>query len=260
MGAAGVGPRLCDVLRPLLAVLVVASALTGCSGCDEPAPGASASPVASAPPPTSAPASPQPPTTGPAAALEGYARASVLAPEDMPGYDARPPQPDDPAERQFDKAFAECARVVPPEGAFAEAESADYERAAEVGKGQVTSEAVVLPDAATARSDLDALRSPAAVACLRKTLVEQPDGPGPQVQVGRLSPATPPGADGVFGFVVTAPGSPDGPPLRIERVGAVVGTVRLTLLTFAFDEAVPAAERDRLLAAVVRRSAAAQQR
>ena len=194
------------------------------------------------------------------AELEARARASVLTPEDLPGYDARPPQPDDPAEAQFERAFAECARIVPPEGAFAEAESADYERAEGEVKGQITSEAVVLPDLATAQSDLTALRAPSAAACLRKALVEQPDGPGPGVTVAPLKVPVPAGATGAYGFSVTIPSGtePGSVPLRIERVGAVVGMVRLTLVTYSFGQPVPAAERDRLLASVVRRSAQAQ--
>ena len=91
---------------------------------------------------------------------------------DMPGYSASPATPstgDDPLGARFDR----CAGTVPTSKAVAEVQSDDFERASQAGFDGVSSDVLVMPNAALARKDLRAAGSKRARKCMAAAFTGQ---------------------------------------------------------------------------------------
>jgi hypothetical protein len=93
------------------------------------------------------------------------ARTINLTAGDMPGYSASRATPNT-GDGRFGARFDRCAGTVPTSKAVADVQSEDFERASQAGFDGVSSEVLVMPNAALARKDLRAAGSKRARKCM----------------------------------------------------------------------------------------------
>jgi hypothetical protein len=115
---------------------------------------------------------------------------------DMPGYSGSPATPstgDSPFSARFDR----CAGTVPTSKAVAEVQSDDFERSSQAGFDGVSSDVLVMPNAALARKDLRAAGSKRARKCMAAAFSGQKAVGGVKILSAKVTSLPAPAANGV---------------------------------------------------------------
>ncbi len=142
----------------LVMLVAVALALAACGGAADTRSAAPAATATTAAPTTAT-------TAVDVAADKAKARALVLRPSDLPaGWKATPHQ-DDPTDKAFDDELAAClGRPSPSTYLTARADSPDFAR----GDAEASSQAQLVRTAADFSADVDAIRGPKFMPCVRR--------------------------------------------------------------------------------------------
>jgi hypothetical protein len=117
---------------------------------------------------------------------------------DMPDYSASPATPN-PSDGRFSARFDRCAGTVPTSKAVAEVQSDDFERVGRAGYDAVSSDVLVMPNAALARKDLKAEGSKRARKCMAAAITGQKASGGVKILSVKVTslPAPAAGAVGI---------------------------------------------------------------
>jgi hypothetical protein len=124
------------------------------------------------------------------------ARTINLTGDDMPGYSSSRSTPST-GDGRFGKRFDRCAGTVPTSKAVADVQSNDFERSSQGSFDAVSSDVLVLPNAALARKDLRAAATKRARKCLAAAFTGQKAAGGVTILSAKVTSLPAPAANGV---------------------------------------------------------------
>jgi hypothetical protein len=117
---------------------------------------------------------------------------------DMPGYSGSPATPST-GDGRFGARFDRCAGTVPTSKAVADVQSDDFERASQAAFDAVSSDVLVMPNAALARKDMRAAGSKRARKCIAAAFTGQKAAGGVKILSAKVT-SLPALAAGVVGI------------------------------------------------------------
>jgi hypothetical protein len=216
-------------VRRLVMLAAAALALTACGGAADTADTESAAPQATA---TTAAATTT--TAVNVAADKAKARALVFTRSDLPaGWKATPHQ-DDPTDKKFDAQLAAClGRPSPTTYLTAGANSQDFTS----GDAEVSSEALLVKTVADFNADVDAVKGPKFIPCVKRVLTSSLQQlAGPSVRSVAVAPL-PVDSDLEFsaGFRATVKLQVQGQTVTVYQDGILLGKERIEL-TASFSD------------------------
>lgn len=201
-----------------------------------------------------------PPTKAQALA---YGAVVNLRPADLPGFKSSPNEATTSPERRVDAEVASCAGGVPPGHAVAEVGSPQFEHEANLAHQLVSSEVTVMPTAALAMQNLNAIKSAKGQECIKhylNVLLTDRVKTAVTIEGGSVSalPTQAPGTDGAFGMQMsmTVTGGGAQFPLYLDVMGFVSSSAEVTLMAGGLPQPFPQASEKQLFSLLVSRASA----
>jgi hypothetical protein len=239
-----------------LAIPVAAATLALLGGCGgSSASGASSSPSAAASEAALTPAQ-----------ARTIAVAAQLQASDLPGFaEDKKAAGDAEAPDATEKEVQACVSGTQAPKYLADVNSSDFTKGQVPSQLQVSSETQVVATKAQATSEFAKLKEPATLTCLntalKKALSSQAEGGSFTGELKRVESDEEFGSDGAARFVLDGALSAQGITIKmhVDLDQAVVDRAEITVSSLAIgQQGLPAADRDRLIRAVVDRARAAQ--